>query len=209
MVYERVQEPFTEEGARNQLVPFTNYGMQKLYGEYLVTGAAQELGLRDLIIRPFNAVGSGELPMLDSQGRVAFGMAHVIPVFVYKALIGQDPFEILGDGEQVRTFTHAQDIAEATLLALQQAPDGEDFNFCGAEPFKIRDLAMRIWRKVNPGKALPAFKHLAAPAADVRFRVGYSDKARERLGWQPRFGVEAILDDCIEYVRTNWNQLSA
>ncbi|EIC22329.1 NAD-dependent epimerase/dehydratase family protein [Thiorhodovibrio frisius] len=207
MVYERVQEPVTEAGARNQLVPFTNYGMQKLYGEYLVTGAARELGLRDLVIRPFNAVGSGELPMLDRQGQVAFGMAHVIPDFVYKALIGQDPFEILGDGEQVRTFTHARDIAEATVLALEKATAGENFNFCGAEPFKIRDLAVRIWQKVNPDKAMPRFRHLEAPAADVRFRVGYSHKAREQLGWQPRFGVEAILDDCIEYVRLHRDQL--
>jgi len=207
MVYERVQEPVTEAGARKQLVPFTNYGMQKLYGEYMVTGAAQEFGLRYLTIRPFNAVGSGELPMLDSDGQVAFGMAHVIPDFVYKALVKQNPFDILGDGEQVRTFTHAKDIAEATLLALEKGIEGEDFNFCGATPYKINELAVRVWEKINPNVPMPAFSYQEAPAADVRFRVGYSEKARDMLGWKPRYDLEAILDDTSDYVRVHWGKL--
>jgi nucleoside-diphosphate-sugar epimerase len=207
MVYERVQRPVTEEDAYQQLVPFTNYGMQKLYGEYLVRGAAQEYGLRYLIIRPFNAVGSGELPMLDRQGQVAFGMAHVIPDFIYKALIQQSPFQILGDGEQVRTMTHARDIAEATVLALQKDIVNEDFNFCGATPYKMGDLAKVIWQRINPNMAMPEFEHLEAPAADVRFRVGYSEKAKKLLGWQPRFDMDYILEDTIGYIREHLDSL--
>lgn len=207
MVYERVQRPVTEADAYQQLVPFTNYGMQKLYGEYLVRGAAQEYGLRHLIIRPFNAVGSGELPMVDRQGEVAFGMAHVIPDFVYKALIQQNPFQILGDGEQVRTMTHARDIAEATLLALEKGVVNEDFNFCGATPYKMADLARVIWERVNPGVPMPAFEHHEAPAADVRFRVGYSAKAKELLGWQPRYDMDYILTDTINYIREHQGRL--
>ena len=41
MVYERVQRPVTEEDALTQVVPLTNYGMQKLFGEYVTRGAAK------------------------------------------------------------------------------------------------------------------------------------------------------------------------
>ncbi|GAB6039381.1 NAD-dependent epimerase/dehydratase family protein [Endothiovibrio diazotrophicus] len=207
MVYERVQRPVTEEDAYSQLVPFTQYGMQKLYGEYLVRGAAQELGLRYLIFRPFNAVGSGELPMLDRQGEVAFGMAHVIPDFIYKALVKQNPFQILGDGEQVRTFTHARDIAEAMVLSIEKGVVNEDFNFCGSTPFNVADLARTIWERINPDEPMPPFEHLEAPAADVRFRVGYSEKAKEMLGWTPQYDVDYILDDTIGYIRDHFDSL--
>ena len=72
-------------------------------------------------MRPFNAVGSGELPDIKSDGSVEFGMSHVIPDFVYKAIVKQTPFEIFGDGEQVRTFTHARDIAEALRAMLEKS----------------------------------------------------------------------------------------
>jgi len=46
MVYERVTKPVTEEDSTNRIVPFTNYGMQKLFGEYMVRGANKEFGLK-------------------------------------------------------------------------------------------------------------------------------------------------------------------
>jgi len=201
MVYERLQRPVTEEDALAQPVPLTNYGMQKLFGEYIVRGAAQECGLSYVIVRPFNAVGAGELPHVASSGEAAFGMAHVIPDFIYKALRGQSPFEILGDGRQVRTFTHARDVAEAVALLLRQSVRNEDFNICGDATFSVAELAQRIWQRVNPKEAWPGFAHLPAPEDDVRFRVGKSDKAARLLGWKPRYDIDAILDDSIRFIR--------
>lgn len=201
MVYERASRPVREEDARNQLVPITNYGMQKLFGEYLTIGAHEERGLNYLIIRPFNAVGSGELPHLGSQGEVEFGMAHVIPDFVYKALVRQTPFQILGDGEQVRTFTHARDIGEAVALLIEANALNEDFNICGANTCAVGHLASTVWQKLNPDLAFPGFDHLPVPASDVRFRIGDSEKLRNRLGWEPRYDLDYIIDDTAEFIR--------
>ena len=114
-----------------------------------------EFGLNYLIVRPFNAVGSGELPEATKDGQVEFGMAHVIPDFIYKAIIKQDPFEIFGDGEQVRTFTHARDVAEAVRTMLDKGIKNDDFNICGDNTYKIGDLAKGIWAKVNPDVDFP------------------------------------------------------
>jgi nucleoside-diphosphate-sugar epimerase len=200
MVYERMQRPVTEEDARLQPVPLTNYGMQKLYGEYLVRGAHEEMGLRYLTLRPFNAVGSGELPDVDSDGRVEFGMAHVVPDFCYKALLRQAPFEIFGDGEQVRTFTHARDIADALDLLIAQNVQNDDFNICGDATMKISDLARLIWARVNPGLAFPVVRTMDVPPSDVRFRIGRSEKLATRLGWKPQQGIDFIIDDTYRYI---------
>ncbi|MBE3138224.1 MAG: NAD(P)-dependent oxidoreductase [Actinobacteria bacterium] len=207
MVYERSQEPVTEWHTFNQLVPFTNYGMQKLFGEYLIKGANEEFGLKYLIIRPFNAVGSGELPTASKGGEVEFGMSHVIPDFAYKALIKQSPFEIIGDGEQVRTFTHAKDITRGVRLIIEKGILNEDFNLCGKTTLKISELATKVWGKVNPGIDFPGFKFLSAPPSDVRFRVGISSKAKEILGWEPSYTFDDIIEDVYRFIKQNFRNV--
>jgi nucleoside-diphosphate-sugar epimerase len=203
MVYERVQRPVTEEDALSQPVPITNYGMQKLFGEYLVRGAHVEYGLNFLIVRPFNAVGSGELPTVDSKGEVEFGMAHVIPDFIYKALVRESPFEILGDGEQVRTFTHARDISDAMALMIDRGVKNDDFNICGKNTFSVRELAGKIWGKVNGSLPFPGLRSLPAPPDDVRFRIGVSEKAKRILGWEPKHEIDYIIEDTAGFIRKN------
>jgi UDP-glucose 4-epimerase len=201
MVYERMQRPVTEEDALTQLVPLTNYGMQKLFGEFVTRGAHEEMGLEYLIVRPFNAVGGGELPDMTAEGSVDFGMAHVIPDFIYKAMIRQSPFEIFGDGEQVRTFTHAQDAADAVRVMLQKGVKNDDFNVCGNNTLRVLDLANRIWTRVNTDVPFPSVKNMPVPPADVRYRVGVSGKANRILGWQPKYGLDYIIDDSLGFIR--------
>jgi nucleoside-diphosphate-sugar epimerase len=201
MVYERMQRPVTEADALQQPVPITNYGMQKLFGEFVTRGASEEMGLRHLIVRPFNAVGGGELPDVANDGHVEFGMAHVIPDFIYKSMIKQAPFEIFGDGEQVRTFTHAADVADAVRVLLQKGVRNDDFNICGNNTLRMDELARRIWARVNPGATFPGFKHMPVPDGDVRYRVGVSEKARTLLGWQPRHELDYIIDDSVRFIR--------
>jgi UDP-glucose 4-epimerase len=203
MVYERMQRPVTEEDALSQPVPMTNYGMQKLFGEFLVRGAHQEFGLDYLIVRPFNAVGGGELPKVTTRGQVEFGIAHVIPDFVYKAMIRQSPFEIFGDGKQVRTFTHTRDIAEAVRRLLEKDVKNDDFNICGDNTYTMRDLAKQIWAKVNPTLDFPGFKCLPASPADVRFRVGVCEKAKQTLRWEPKYNLDDIIEDTFDFIKNH------
>lgn len=200
MVYERMSRPVTEEDALQQPVPMTNYGMQKLFGEFMTRGAHAEFGLQYLIVRPFNAVGGGELPDVRRDGSVDFGMAHVIPDFVYKAMIKQMPFEIFGDGQQVRTFTHARDVATGLRAILDRGLRNDDFNICGNSTETIGDLATKIWRRVNDGQSIPATRSVPAPPSDVRFRIGVSEKLRSVTGWEPKYDIDAIIDDTYRFV---------
>ena len=208
MVYERVQRPVTEEDALNQPIPITNYGMQKLFGEFLVHGANKEYGLNYVIERPFNAVGSGELPTAKSNGEIDFGMAHVIPDFIYKSIVKQTPFEIMGDGKQVRTFTHAKDIADAFSLILSNNVKNDDFNLCGNSTLSMEELALEVWKVVNENEQLPKIKNIPAPKDDVRFRVGVSDKAKKILGWEPKHNLEYIIKDTYGFIKQNLNSLN-
>ncbi len=202
MIYERADTPVKEEDSENQQVPSTHYGMQKLFGEFLVKGANEEYGLNYVTLRLFNAVGSGELPYLNSKGEVQFGMGHVIPDFVYKALIKQDPFKIIGDGKQVRTFTHIKDTVNAITSMIEMDVKNDDFNICSKNTITIGELAEMIWNKTNPNSKLPSFKNIPAPKNDVAFRIGASDKTERILGWSPKYSLDDIIDEVIDYLRS-------
>jgi nucleoside-diphosphate-sugar epimerase len=112
MVFERATEfPTTEEYLDVCPTPHSAYGFSKLAGEAYCRALYDEHGLPFTICRPFNTYGPGELP--DQEP----GIAHAVPDLIRKVLSGQRPLEIFGSGEQTRTFTHVDDVADGIVPA--------------------------------------------------------------------------------------------
>ena len=101
----------------------------------------------------------------------------------------------------MRTFTHAQDAADALRVMIQQGVRNDDFKVCGNNTLRMDELARRIWARVNSGAPFPGFKHMPVPPADVRYRVGVSNKAKRVLGWNPRYELDYIIDDSLAFIR--------
>jgi nucleoside-diphosphate-sugar epimerase len=85
---------------------------------------------------------------------------------------------------------------------LDKGVKNDDFNICGNNTYKIGDLAKIIWTKVNLGIDFPGFKHLPAPPSDVRFRIGVSEKAKRILNWEPKYDLDYIIEDTLQFIRT-------
>jgi nucleoside-diphosphate-sugar epimerase len=141
MVFERATEfPTPEEHILQCPAPRSAYGFSKLTGEVYCRAAAEEHGLRYTICRPFNAYGPGELP--DDEP----GIAHAVPDLIAKALAGQRPLHIFGSGEQTRTLTHVDDIADGIVTAIASAAgEGEDFNVSASQELSVAEIARIVW----------------------------------------------------------------
>ena len=112
MVFERAEEfPTPEEYLDRCPFPLSAYGFSKLTGEIYCRAAHDEHGLPFTICRPFNAYGPGELP--DAEP----GIAHAVPDLIRKSFPGVAPLPIFGSGEQTRTLTHVDDIADGIVTA--------------------------------------------------------------------------------------------
>src|SRR5205814_8874322 len=98
-------------------------------------------------------------------------------------------------------FTHAADVAEALRILLAKNLRDDDFNICGNNTLRMDELARRIWGRVNRAIPFPGFKNMPVPPADVRFRVGVSEKAKKLLGWSPRHELDYIIDDSLGFIR--------
>jgi UDP-glucose 4-epimerase len=197
MVFERAElYPTPEEYLPECPVPISAYGYSKLTGEVYCRAAHDEHGFPYTICRPFNAYGPGEMP--DSEP----GIAHAVPDLINKVLAGQRPLEIFGTGEQTRTLTHIDDIADGVVTAMS-SPAGlnEDFNISAARELTVAEIAQIIWDVCGEDPEAFELKHLPTFAVDVQRRWPSVEKAKRLLGWEAQIEVEAGIAATAAWLR--------
>ncbi len=197
MVFERATEfPTSEAHLPDCPTPQSAYGFSKLTGEVYCRAAHAEHGLPFTICRPFNAYGPGEVP--DAEP----GIAHAVPDLIKKVLGGQRPLEIFGSGEQTRTLTHVDDIADGIVTAMA-SPAGlnEDFNISAADELTVAEIARVIWEACGEDPQEFALEHLPSFTVDVVRRWPSVQKAREMLGWEARIGVREGVAATVQWLR--------
>jgi UDP-glucose 4-epimerase len=125
-----------------------------------------------------------------------------VPDLIQKLLKGQDPLHILGDGSQVRCYTHGSDLAAGIIATLENpAATNEDFNISTPVHTSVLELADVIWRKVKgPDEPLryvsdPPFEN------DVQKRIPSVDKARDLLGFEAQVSLEEMIDELVPWIR--------
>jgi nucleoside-diphosphate-sugar epimerase len=197
MVFERATLfPTPEEHVHDVPAPHSAYGFSKLAGEIYCRALADEHGLRYAIVRPFNAYGPGEVP--DDEP----GIAHAVPDLIRKVLSGQRPLEIFGSGEQTRTLTYVDDIADGIVAAMSHpAAEGEDFNISASDEMTVAEIARVIWAACGEDPAALEFEHLPTFEVDVQRRWPSVEKARRLLGWEARVPVEEGIRRTVEWLR--------
>ena len=206
MVFENTSSYPTAEGEQNRCPPpSSTYGFQKLACEYFAKGGYEQYGLPFTIIRPFNAVGIGEKRARMEKdvfsGNVKLAMSHVVPDLVQKVLKGQDPLHILGEGNQVRHYTYAGDLAEGIRLCIEsEKAVNEDFNLSTPVSTTVLELAETIWKKINKDKPFRYVSDKSFPY-DVQKRVPSVEKAKGVLGFEARTTLSEALDEVIPWIQ--------
>jgi len=197
MVFEQAELfPTPEDYLPRCPVPRSAYGFSKLTGEVYCRAAHEEHGLPYTICRPFNAYGPGEMP--DAEP----GIAHAVPDLINKVLSGQRPLQIFGSGEQTRTLTHVDDIAEGLVTAMSSpAALHEDFNISADRELTVAEIARIVWEACGEDPHAFALEHVPTFAVDVQRRWPSVEKARKLLGWQAQVQLEDGIAQTVQWLR--------
>jgi UDP-glucose 4-epimerase len=197
MVFENATVfPTPEEHVRECPAPRSAYGYSKLAGEVYCRALRDEHGLEYTICRPFNAYGPGELP--DAEP----GIAHAVPDLIRKVLSGQQPLEIFGSGEQTRTLTHVDDIANGIVTALgHPAAVNEDFNISASDERTIAEIARVVWEACGRDPADFELRHVPSFEVDVQRRWPSVEKAERLLGWRAQIELETGIAGTVAWLR--------
>jgi nucleoside-diphosphate-sugar epimerase len=197
MVFERAEQyPTREDHLIDCKPPLSAYGYSKLTGEVYCRAAHDEHGLPFTICRPFNAYGPGEMP--DAEP----GIAHAVPDLIRKSFARMRPLPIFGSGQQTRTLTHVDDIADGIVTAMAH-PAGlnEDFNVSASDEMTVAEIARVCWEAVGNDPGEFELQHLPSFAVDVQRRWPSVEKAKDLLGWEAKIGVREGVAQTAEWLR--------
>ncbi len=109
---------------------------------------------------------------------------------------------IFGSGEQTRTLTHVDDIADGIVTAMA-SPAGlnQDFNISAAEELTVKEIARICWEACGNAPEDFELEHLPSFKVDVVRRWPSVEKARELLGWEARIGVREGIEQTVGWLR--------
>lgn len=191
---EQEKLPITEESPLN---PKSVYAVSKIAGEEYLKAYAGMYPFQYNIVRLFNVYGEYQ--------REEF----VLPRFVQRVVHNEPPV-IYGDGEQSRSFCYVTDAARGIVDALLSETQGEVFNIGNdREPISMKDLAHKLIQLA--GKSLqPEFidyeESDRESSREIGKRIPSIEKARQVLGYEPRYSLEYGLKQMIAFYENKMRQ---
>ena len=176
------------------LAPIDDYGVTKAAAD-LALGALARRGLKCVRMRPFNHTGPGQteafaIPAFAMQiARIEMGFA--------------EPVIRVGNLDAERDFLDVRDIAAAYALVVAKSPSiepGTTLNLASGKRHRMGDLLeillslsrTRVKTEQDPARMRPS---------ELQRIVGSAERARELLGWRPRYAIEQTLADVLANCR--------
>ena len=162
------------------------YDEAKRFAEAATATYARSYDIKTKIIRIFNTFGPN---MQLNDGRVVTNL-------IVQALNDED-LTIYGDGSQTRSFSYVSDTV-AGILAMMESNHYEVFNIGNPYEMTVKELAETILKLTN-SKSEIIYKPL--PNDDPQQRRPDISKAKEKLNWEPKVGLETGLNTTIEWIK--------
>ncbi|MBS0192010.1 MAG: SDR family NAD(P)-dependent oxidoreductase [Phycisphaerales bacterium] len=176
--------------------PLSPYAAGKLAAEHLMSVHARCFGMSTISLRLFNVFGPRQTADSPYSG--------VVASFAKRMLAGESPV-IFGDGLQTRDFTFVADAVLAFLLAgfAKVPPRGEVVNVGTGRSVTLLELARAMGQAVGAPHVHPTLQ--PERPADVKHSLADISRARELIGYEPTYTLEAGLAELIEWCRQSVN----
>jgi UDP-glucuronate decarboxylase len=131
---------------------------------------------------------------------------RVVSNFAIQALKGED-MTVYGDGKQTRSFQYIHDLIDG-LIALMNSEETRPVNLGNADEFTVgefAELVKEIVEKVqkedgeSPKNLKIVYKPM--PSDDPQKRRPDNTRAKETLGWHPRWTVRMGVEEMVRYYK--------
>jgi dTDP-glucose 4,6-dehydratase len=121
---------------------------------------------------------------------------RALPAFIGQALRGED-ITVFGDGSQTRSFCYVDDLVDG-IYRLLLSNYNQPVNIGNPDEITILEFAEEVVR-LTGSKSKIIFKDL--PTDDPKQRKPDITRAREILGWSPRYSRSEGLVPTLEYFK--------
>lgn len=189
----------TKEDAPISLYHDSPYSISKLVGEFYGNFYFRQHGLPFVKARFQNVYGPWEiLGAGDYRGTVHTVWRNVTPTFIFRAL-HQDQLRLDNGGDASRDFIFVEDMTRGLAACALRGEAGEVYNLASGVETTILQLAEKV--NALAGNRTP---YDLAPKRDWDTsgkRFGDPSKAREKLGFETRVGIDEGLERTVAWTR--------
>lgn len=167
------------------------YGWAKLMGEMSLCSYYKDWRMKSASCRYFTVYGD--------RGHEN----HAVIAMIARAFVGQNPFVVWGNGQQIRNWTHVSDIVRGTILAAEKIDDGTAVNIGTMERTKVIDAVHEVLRCT--GHQAEIELHPEMPTGPMN-RVADNSLAKKLLGWEPEVKFMDGLHRTIDWYFSSKNR---
>ena len=187
------------------MYPRSPYGVAKLYGYWIIKNYRESYGMH---------ASSGILFNHESSRRGETFVTRKIVRALSRISTGSERILELGNLSAKRDWGHAKDYVEAMWLMLQQEqPD--DYVIATGKQYSVREFVEKAapyfgfnieWRGEgleevgfckNIGREVIRVNPRYFRPAEVETLLGDATKAKEVLGWEPKYDFDALVEEMV------------
>ena len=207
-LYGKVLE--TPQSETTPFYPRSPYGVAKQFAFWTVKNYREAYNIH---------ASNGILFNHESPWRGAEFVTQKIVQGVSNIAKGKQPHIELGNLDAKRDWGHAKDYVEGMYLMMQQ-PEGDDYVLATGELHSVRELVERCFAAVDmkikwEGDAglnevgMDEYDNTVVRInpdfyrpAEVELLLGNPQKAKDVLGWKPKYTFESMIDEMMEAALT-------
>ena len=172
--------------------PTTPYDANKLVSEYYCKIYYNIYGVKSTLVR--FATVYGERQKVNEK----FNWKPLVATFV-KNVINNENVKINGDGEQTRDLIYVKDAVQGVLRAMDSSEDNANIFLLSTNTETSVKQVLHLVEEITGKKANVSYD--APLKGDIkRMRYDYS-KAKEYLGFEPKFTVRDGISKIVEYIQ--------
>jgi len=207
-----------QEIPQNEKTPFyprSPYGVAKLYAYWMIVNYREAYNM---------FACNGILFNHESPLRGETFVTRKITRAAAQIALGMSDKLYVGNLDASRDWGHAKDYVEAMWMMLQQE-EPEDFVIATGITTKVRDFIKMAFKELGaelefkgngkeekgfiktcddnfslkPGQEVVAVDPNYFRPTEVDLLIGDATKAREKLGWQPKYTLQEMIKEMVEY----------
>lgn len=181
--------PTKETDVKNQT---SVYSSTKIASEKLLEGFANTFEFRAYSMRFVSMLGP------------RYSHGHVYD-FTKKILNGESTLNILGNGEQLKSYLHISDAINAILKLIDynSANNYEEFNIGHFESMKLKHSVETITKKLKFQGDIQYGQNNFGWAGDVSVIMPDVTKMKNHVNWFPQKTITESIEDTVEYLLNN------
>jgi GDPmannose 4,6-dehydratase len=189
----------------SRFYPRSPYGAAKLYAHWITVNYREAYGI---------FASSGILFNHESPRRGETFVTRKVVRAATRIKLGKETCLYLGNLDAIRDWGHAKDYVEGMWRILQH-PEADDFVLATGVAITVREFVEKTFLKLDimiswsgsgvdevgkdqNGNVIIRIDPTYFRPTEVPFLLGDPSKARELLGWRPRYTIDTLIDEMVE-----------